>query len=133
MRYVLDTNTIIYYIKGRYPALDLKLRHTPAQSVFIPSIVKAEIEFGAVKSRDYRKTIELYNRFFEAFTIVPFDEKMTADYGRTRADLERRGEVIGPNDLIIAATALSMEATLVTRNIAEFRRVEGLQVEDWTI
>ena len=133
MRYILDTNTIIYYIKGRYPALDLKLRHTPAQSVFIPSIVKAEIEFGAVKSRDYRKTIELYNRFFEAFTIVPFDEKMTADYGRTRADLERRGEVIGPNDLIIAATALSMEATLVTRNIAEFRRVEGLQVEDWTI
>ena len=133
MRYVLDTNTIIYYIKGRYPALDLKLRHTPAQSVFIPSIVKAEIEFGAVKSRDYRKTIELYNRFFEAFTIVPFDEKMTADYGRIRADLERRGEVIGPNDLIIAATALSMEATLVTRNIAEFRRVEGLQVEDWTI
>ena len=133
MRYVLDTNTIIYYIKGRYPALDLKLRHTPAQSVFIPSIVKAEIEFGAVKSRDYRKTIELYNRFFEAFTTVPFDEKMTADYGRIRADLERRGEVIGPNDLIIAATALSMDATLVTRNTSEFRRVDGLLVEDWTI
>ena len=133
MRYILDTNTIIYYIKGRYPALDLKLRHTPAQSVFIPAIVKAEIEFGAAKSRDYRKTIALYNRFFEAFSILPFDEKMTADYGRIRADLERRGEDIGPNDLIIAATALSMEATLVTRNTSEFRRVEGLLVEDWTI
>ena len=58
---------------------------------------------------------------------------MTADYGRIRADLERRGEVIGPNDLIIAATTLSMEATLVTRNVVEFRRVEGLLVEDWTL
>jgi len=133
MKYFLDTNTIIYFIKGLYPALNAKLRQTPSQSVFIPSIVVSEIEYGARKSTDYEKTIEIYRKFIEAFRVVPFDDNMSIAYGQIRAVLEKRGEIIGPNDLIIAATALSMKGTLVTRNKSEFSRVDGLTVEDWTL
>ncbi|MBR5336630.1 MAG: type II toxin-antitoxin system VapC family toxin [Lachnospiraceae bacterium] len=132
MNYILDTNTIIYFIKGTYPSLETRLKNTPAQSVFIPAIVKAEIEYGARKSRDYEKTIEIYRKFFEAFRIVPFDGNMSIEYGRIRSDLEKRGDIIGPNDLIIAATALSMGGRLITHNTSEFGRIEGILLEDWT-
>ncbi len=133
MKYILDTNTIIYFIKGMYPSLDRRFKNTPAQTVFIPSIVAAEIEYGARKSRDYEKTVAAYHKFFEAFRIVPFDEAMSAEYGRIRADLEERGEIIGPNDLIIASMTISMGGTLITHNISEFGRIDGLLVEDWTV
>ncbi len=132
MKYILDTNTIIYYIKGTYPALEHHFRRIPSQDIFIPSIVVSEIEYGARKSQNYEKTIGPYRRFFEAFKIIPFDEMMSGEYGRIRAGLEKRGEIIGPNDLIIAAQALSIGATLVTGNLSEFKRVKGLLLEDWT-
>lgn len=133
MKYVLDTNTIIYFIKGQYPQLDARLRHTPSQEIFIPSIVVSEIEYGARKSNDYEKTIQVYRQFLEAFTIVPYDGRMGVFYALIRASLEKQGEKIDPNDLIIAAETLAMGGTLVTKNLSEFRRVEGLRVEDWTV
>ena len=133
MKYVLDTNTIIYFIKGQYPQLDVRLRHTPSQEIFIPSIVVSEIEYGARKSKDYEKTMRVYRQFLEAFTIVPYDGRMGVFYGLIRASLEKQGKKIEPNDLIIAAETLAMGGTLVTKNFSEFRRVEGLRVEDWTV
>ena len=133
MKYFLDTNTIIYYIKGLYPQLDRRLRHTPAQEIFIPSIVVSEIEYGARKGDDYEKTIGVYRQFFRAFAVVPYDERMGAFYGQIRASLEKQGRIIGPNDLIIASETLAMGGTLITKNLSEFRRVEGLPVEDWTV
>ena len=113
--------------------MDARLRHTPSQEIFIPSIVVSEIEYGARKSNDYEKTIQVYRQFLEAFTIVPYDGRMGVFYGLIRASLEKQGKKIGPNDLIIAAETLAMGGTLVTKNVSEFRRVEGLRVEDWTV
>ncbi len=132
MKYCLDTNIIIYAINGRYPQIEEHFRHIPSQDILIPAIVVSEIEYGASKSNDYERTIGIYRRFIEAFKVVPFDDKMAVNYGRIRADLEKRGEVIGPNDMLIAATSVACGSVLVTNNVAEFKRVEDLDIEDWT-
>ena len=76
--------------------------------------------------------MEKITRFLLPFEIVPFGEKGAAFYGKIKSALEKKGTPIGPNDLLIAATALANQATLVTANLDEFSRVEGLCLEDWT-
>jgi len=99
--------------------------------VAVSAIVRAELVFGARKSRQVAANLRLIDAFCEPFTCLPFD-KHTADiYGQLRADLEREGRPIGPNDLLIAATALAHSLTLVTHNVSEFARVPGLAIEDW--
>ena len=132
MKYYLDTNTIIYFIKGKYPALVHHFANVPRQSILIPEIVAAEIEYGAQKSTDYKQTIARYKLFTDAFEKVAFTSKATVIYGKVRADLEKSGTPIGPNDLIIAATVMAEDGILVTHNVKEFSRIKGLQVEDWT-
>lgn len=132
MKYYLDTNIIIYALKGQYPAIREHFRRTPPAAIMIPSVVMAEIEFGARKSRDYNRTIALYRRFTDAFGKAPFSEKAQAVYGEIRAALEERGEPIGANDLLIAATVLADEGTLVANNVKEFSRVPLLHLENWT-
>ena len=132
MKYYLDTNIIIYAINGRYPAIAEHFKIVNPSLIAIPSIVTAEIEYGARKSRDYNTTMELYNSFFSAFKIVSFDNDMASKYGIIRSELEKDGKIIGPNDLIIASTVLARDGILVTNNVKEFKRVEGLELEDWT-
>ena len=132
MKYFLDTNTIVYYVKGMYPKLVDHFRSVNANDIFLPSVVAAEIEYGARKSVDYDKTIQIYRPFLTTFRQVPFGGRAQKIYGEVRADLERRGMPIGPNDLLIASIALSADATLVTANVKEFSRVDGLRIEDWT-
>ena len=133
MRYLLDTNIVIYALKGTFPALPQHFRSVAAQCIAVPSVVLAKIEYGAQKSHDYAKTIEQYRRFLDAFEPAPFSSRAAICYGRVRAALERQGTTIGANDLLIAATALAEGATLVTHNTREFERVEGLMLEDWTV
>ena len=132
MRYFLDTNIIVYFLKKTYPRIREHMMNVPLQSIVIPSVVRAEIEYGARKSADYVKTISLYRKFMDVFNSEGFDESCTEIYGKIRADLEKRGTVIGPNDLMIAATVISKDGILVTHNTKEFSRVEGLRIEDWT-
>ncbi len=132
MKYYLDTNIIIYALNGRYPAVMQHFQQIPAMAVVIPAVVLAEIEYGARKSHDYGKTMALYQQFLSYFTVEPFTARATADYGRIRAELEKRGQVIGANDLLIAATVKSANGILVTHNTREFARIDGLQIEDWT-
>ena len=132
MKYYLDTNIIIYALKNSYPTIKTHFENTPSTSIVIPSIVLAEIEYGARKSYDYEKTIRLYRSFTDVFEEADFSSKASEYYGKIRADLEKKGQVIGANDMLIASIVLSEDGILVTHNTREFRRIEGLRIEDWT-
>lgn len=95
--------------------------------------MKAELLYGARKSQRVAENLETLRLFFEPFVSLPFDDGCSEHYGAIRAELEARGTLIGPNDLIIAATARAHDLTLVTHNVEEFIRVVGLAVEDWEI
>ena len=132
MTYCLDTNTCIYFLKGTYPLLQSKMLSLNPNDIKIPAIVKAELLHGAEKSQKREENAEKVLMFLLPFEIIPFDSAASVLYAEIRAKLERKGEVIGPYDLLIAATALAANNILVTNNTKEFRRVEGLQVENWT-
>ena len=131
MAYFLDTNTCIYALKGIHPPIEKQLRALSPAHVRVASIVKAELLFGARKSQQSRHATEIVEAFLFPFEIVPFCDKGSLCYAQIRLDLEKRGTPIGPNDLILAATVLAHDGTLVTHNTKEFRRVGGLKVEDW--
>jgi tRNA(fMet)-specific endonuclease VapC len=131
--YLLDTNACIRLLNGRAPNVARRLeRHRPAD-VALCSVVKAELVYGAHRSNRAAENLRLLERFFAPFTSLPFDDRCADVYGRIRADLERAGMPIGPNDTMIAAIAVAHELTLVTANTREFERVIGLTVENWEL
>ena len=129
--YFLDTNTCIYFLNGRSESIRKKILMTPPLEIAIPSIVKAELILGAYKGQFPDKTLEKLEKFLQPFEVVPFDDQAAYRYAEVRSKLEKEGRIIGPNDLIIAALALNHDAVLVTNNVIEFTRVEGLQIENW--
>ena len=131
MNYFLDTNIIIYAVKNTYPNLVKKFEETPSYNIVVPSIVKAELEYGASKSANYKKTIDLYSKFISIYNIISFTDKETVFYGNVRAELEKKGMLIGANDMLIAAIVLSHNGILVTHNVEEFSRISNLKIEDW--
>lgn len=128
----LDTSTCIYALKGTHPTIGRELARRSPRDIRVPSIVQGELLYGAEKSEQRTKVLETLARFLDAFEIVPFCTRSAPHYARVRADLERRGTPIGPNDLIIAATVLANNGVLVTHNVKEFGRVKGLRIADWT-
>lgn len=131
MRYLLDTNTCIVYLKGKNLNLRQKLDAIPIQELTVCSVVKAELSFGAMKSAHPERNFLLQNAFMDQFFSLPFDDLAAITFGKIRADLESRGTPIGAYDLQIAAIALVNNLTLVTHNTREFSRVDNLMVEDW--
>ncbi len=97
----------------------------------LSAVVKAELLYGARRSSRTADNLRLLTHFFEPIVCLPFDDECAASYGLLRVELERVGTPIGPNDLMIAATALAHDLVLVTHNVAEFSRVAGLRFEDW--
>lgn len=132
MRYLLDTNIIIYYLRNKFPKISEHFKKIPFSSIQIPSIAIAEIEYGCQKSGRYGQNISTFQRFFNMFEAVNFTDVSAIAYGQIRANLEKEGQIIGANDLLIASIALAEDCVLVTHNTREFRRVPGLKVEDWT-
>lgn len=131
MNYFLDTNICIYYLKGTHASIaENLLRHHPGQ-IRIPSMVKAELLHGAYRSERSNQNAELVEEFLFPFQIVGFSDNECIEYARIRAALEAKGKVIGPNDLVIAATVVAHEGVLITNNEKEFNRVTGLKVENW--
>lgn len=128
---VLDTNVCIAFLNGTDPSVRDRLRMLPPDELALCSIVKAELLYGARRSAHVDENLDKLQRFFEPFASLPFDDEAAARYGLLRAQLSAAGTPIGGNDLLIAATALANDATLVTRNTREFRRVPGLRVESW--
>jgi tRNA(fMet)-specific endonuclease VapC len=96
-------------------------------------VVKAELFYGAMKSRDPVTTHAKQQRFLRRFVSLPFDDRAAEAYGRIRTALERLGQLIGPNDLLIAAIAVAHDVILVTHNTHEFQRVDELRIEDWEV
>ena len=129
--YIVDSNTCIYFINGKYQSVRDKFLSISPKDIKISSIVKGELLLGAFKSQTREQTTKKVEKFLKPFDVVDFSDKMAYDYAEIRATLEKSGNSIGANDLLIAATALNNKATLVTHNIDEFSRVQGLDIEDW--
>ena len=131
MVWVLDTNACIRVLNGTSDALVERMRCTDPAHIALCSVVKAELLYGARKSSRRADNLRLLDRFFMPLTSLPFDDACADQYGVIRTELETAGTPIGPNDLMIAATALANDATLGTHNLQEFARVPGLRLEDW--
>ncbi len=130
--YHLDTNICVAYLRGRNLDLRKKVDAAGSDNIKLSSLVKGELLFGAYKSGRIEENLKQTIDFCEPFDIVPFDDFVLDTYGQIRAALELKGQKIGANDTMIAAIALAHNATLVTNNIKEFSRIEGLLLEDWT-
>ena len=127
---LLDTNTLIHYLRGREPVVS-RLRGASPRELAIPSIVTCEIECGTLKIGSARRRA-VVSELLASVVQVPFDREAALESARIRIDLETRGLVIGPIDLLIAGTAVSRGAVLVTNNTKEFSRIKGLRLSDWT-
>lgn len=131
MTYLLDTNICIYLIKRRPPEVRERFARLSYGDLCLSSITVAELEYGVAKSAAPEKNAAALQALLLPLEIVPFDAAAAACYGTLRADLERRGEVIGGMDMLIAAQALAAGLVLVTNNMREFTRVAGLRCENW--
>lgn len=129
--YLLDTNACIRILNDSSTQLIDRLRQHNPEEIYLSSVAKAELVYGAFRSSRAADNLRLLRRFFEPFVSLAFDDRCADHYGRIRNELERGGTPIGPNDLMIAATATAHDLTLVTNNTREFGRVVGLEIEDW--
>jgi tRNA(fMet)-specific endonuclease VapC len=130
MKFMLDTDICIYAIKQRPEQVISALRQNDAKGICLSSVTVAELWFGVSKSGS-RKNQTALEGFLSAFEILAFDKKVAKVYGKVRDRLESIGKPIGPLDTQIAAHALALNLTLVTNNVSEFARVDGLKIENW--
>lgn len=133
MRYLLDTNIVIFILKDSVGKAATRLRQEGVQDVVICSVVEAELYHGATKYGAPERRCAALNGFLAPFRSLAFDSSCVPHYARIRDHLERTSQVIGGNDLMISAIALSHGLTVVTHNCGEFQRVPNLQIEDWTL
>jgi tRNA(fMet)-specific endonuclease VapC len=131
MKYLLDTNICICYLNGRSPSIKQKLDSLQPQDVIVCSVVKSELFYGAMKSQNLTKSLQMQEDFLDLFVSHSFDDKAAKICGKIRAYLAIKGTPIGPNDVMIAAIALSNNLILVTHNTREFSHVPDLEIEDW--
>jgi tRNA(fMet)-specific endonuclease VapC len=132
MRYMLDTNICIYAIKHKPQEVIMNLLKHDADDICISSITYGELMHGVEKSQAVERNRMALTLFLSAISILPFRSPAAEEYGKIRADLERKGTPIGPMDMLIAGHAKSEDCILVTNNTREFNRVMDLEVEDWT-
>jgi tRNA(fMet)-specific endonuclease VapC len=131
MRWMLDTNTCIYIMKHHPPQVQARLRRVAIGEVGISAIVLAELRFGVEKSRRRDENTAALTDFLSFCLVLDWPQQATERYARIRNTLEAQGTPIGSNDLLIAAHALHLGCTLVTNNVEEFRRVSGLDIDNW--
>lgn len=128
--YLLDTNVCIGILKANDAVVSRMAQTAPAE-LYLCSVVKAELYYGARGSQQIANNLATLETFFEPYTSLTFDDSCAELYGQLRADLRRTGQLIGPNDTMIAAIARVHNLTVVTHNTREFARVPGLRIEDW--
>jgi tRNA(fMet)-specific endonuclease VapC len=129
--YLLDSNICIYIINGRPRKVVQKIKEYNPPEIKLSSISIAELEYGVSKSENREKNRQALINFASAFDIVDFNDDDAEIYGMIRADLEKKGQVIGPYDMQIAAQAISRNMVLVTNNVREYCRVKNLKIENW--
>lgn len=131
MRFLLDTDTCIYALKQNHRVLE-RLLSTSREEVAVSVITKAELRTGAAKSASPIKTLRLVENFLSPITLVEFTSEDAVAYASVRSRLEQAGTPIGPLDTLIASQAIARKLTLVSNNEREFRRVHGLNIENWS-
>ena len=127
---LLDTSTCIYVIRRRPPSVQLRLNALAPDEVALSVVVAMELEVGAMRAQA-QAYAPAVRRWLAAFKVLPLGDSAREYFARVKRDLMVRGQLIGPMDLLIAAHALSLDATLVTNNEREFKRVKGLKIENW--
>jgi tRNA(fMet)-specific endonuclease VapC len=133
LRYMLDTNTCSYVMKRSNEAVLRRLRSVPVSDVCISVITKSELLYGVEMSPRRAQDATALHAFLPHVEVLEFAEDAATHYAQIRAGLKRQGQMIGANDLFIAAHARSLGLRLVTNNTAEFGRVRDLKVENWTL
>jgi tRNA(fMet)-specific endonuclease VapC len=133
MTVMLDTDICIYTIKRKPTRVLQRLEELQPGMVVLSAITFAELMNGAKKSQYVEENLDRLRALSELIEVLPFDIHAAIAYGDVRSHLEKNGVIIGANDLLIAAHALSLDMTLVTNNEREFTRVEGLKIENWTV
>ncbi len=128
---MLDTNICIYIIKNKTRSVKEKFKEFKISELCISTITVSELMYGAYKSEQTQKNLTAIESFLMPFEIVDYDYIASIEYGKIRADLERKGQVIGNMDMQIAGHALALDLVLVTNNTREFERVEGLALDNW--
>jgi tRNA(fMet)-specific endonuclease VapC len=131
-RYMLDTDTCSYIMKRSHPAVLKRLEAVRVSDVSMSVITKAELLYGVEVSPRRSQDAAAVAAFLPYVEALDFSDEAALHYAEIRADLKKRGALIGSNDLFIAAHARALELTLVTNNTAEFERVRGLAIENWT-
>ena len=131
MRYLLDTNICIYIAKHNPPAVRARFAQHPADALAMSVITLGELRHGAEKSQMRDKSLATLQQLESLIQVTPLTGDAGRHYGQIRSALERNGQTIGNNDLWIAAHARAEGWVLVTNNEREFRRVDGLTVENW--
>lgn len=129
--YLLDTNVCVEFLRQRNANVVRRITASKPGELRVCSIVLAELYYGAHKSDKPAANVELLGRFLSQFVSLPVDDHVGIVAGQLRADLDRAGTPIGPNDLLIAAVGLVHGLTVVTHNLGEFTRVPNLVVESW--
>lgn len=129
--YMIDSNIFIDFLRGKNSEALKLLRQSDANLFKVPSVVKAELLVGALKSQDPVRSRLKVESLLLPFEVVPFDDICANQYARIRANLESEGRTIGSNDYMIAACALAHSAILVTNNVREFKRIPDLAIENW--
>ena len=130
MRYVLDTNTLIYFFKGLGDVCRHMLAQAPSE-LAIPTVALFELEVGIAKSTSPSKRKSQLQEITALVNVLPFGIAESRSAAQIRVELEKQGLPIGPYDVLIAATALANNMILITHNQKEFGRIKGLKIEDW--
>ena len=128
LAYLLDTDAVVDVLRGRHRVAQRLAQMSP-EDVGVSAMTVAELLYGSLCSQNPERSEREVRRFVDVVRILPFGRAASAAHARIRHALKR--QTIGPNDLVIAATALTAKATIVTANVREFERVEGLGVENW--
>ena len=131
IRYLLDTNTASYIIRGNFPRVRERLLKVPMAEVGISVVTEAELRFGVARRPEAATLKRVVEEFLLRMEVLAWNSEAAQHYARIRAELEKDGEPMGNLDLMIAAQAFAAEAVLVTHDHV-FRRVKGLKVEDWS-
>jgi tRNA(fMet)-specific endonuclease VapC len=133
MIYLLDSNACIGWLRQREPKLVARIKREPRRNIVLCSVVVGELLYGVERGALAQRARSLLqvDKLRRRFASVPFDDSAAEEYGKIRAHLASLGQLIGANDMLIAAIALANGLTVVTHNTAEFSRVPQLLLEDW--
>ena len=131
MKYLLDTCTVSDFVKGQ-PRVLARVKATPPNLIAVSALTRMEVDYGlALNIERAKKLAPLLDAFFLAVVTLPFDAADARAAAAIRAALKTRGQPIGAYDVLIAGTALARGLVVITSNVGEFKRVSGLQLEDW--